>query len=98
MTVGTSGVSNPNKAQNELHLFPNPISGTSQINIQGIKEVDLNHKALIQVYDVTGMLIVKDNINLSKENKIEIDIQTPGLYVVSLIGNKNSYRGMIVIQ
>ena len=82
-TVGVNEVSNAN-----FNIYPNPSNGTIYFT------TDLNLKnASYEIYDVTGKLIIKDELN--KTNSITI--QNKGIYVLkAMVDGKSIIRKIVV--
>lgn len=81
--VGVNEVSNAN-----FNIYPNPSNGT----IYFTTDLNLNH-ASYEIFDVTGKLIMKDE--LSKTNSITI--QNKGIYVLkAMVDGKSIIRKIVV--
>jgi len=82
-TVGVNEISNAN-----FNIYPNPSNGT----IYFTTDLNLNH-ASYEIYDVTGKLMIKDE--LSKTNSISI--QNKGIYVLkAMVDGKSIIRKIVV--
>lgn len=74
-----STLSNPEVTLNAISIYPNPTSGS--LNINGLKE-----NALAKIFNVSGQLILSDLIP-STNSKIDVSKLSNGLYFLSINGN-----------
>ncbi len=77
----------------EVKFYPNPTDGifTISINNQNFSNT------LLEVYDVTGQLILNKKLN-KQSNKIDLSQQSTGLYFYRLTNDLNTYSGKLVID
>jgi hypothetical protein len=71
----TLGVEEGSAALNELSISPNPTAGQITIKAEGLK-------GLVEVYDATGRLLGKENLN--NEMKIDLSNREAGIYMINV--------------
>ena len=79
--------------QNNIIIYPNPTKGALNISID--KSLEGNSK--IDVYNTIGLLIQSKN-NSFRNNTTQIDLSgySPGLYLIKIDINNNTYFGKII--
>ena len=63
----------------KIKVFPNPISDNLYINLENNSEIEY-----FQIYDLSGKLIYKRNINKEKLISLETNILNNGIYILKL--------------
>ena len=88
-----AGVDNVEKGS--LAIYPNPVyDGVLKISLDGFSD-----NAHLQIYSITGKLVHKDSINISKGLNFETKINlTPGLYIVKLKDGARSKSQKLIVQ
>lgn len=71
-----------------LKLFPNPVSSSSTVYIQPIREADLDMSYVINLYAPNGQLIHRSTNDLRQPLRLPQNMQTTGLYQV-VVRNKH---------
>lgn len=82
--------------ENNIEVFPNPANEIIKIKTGEL----INEKnAIVQIIDITGKILIAENINLNNE-VIELNIQKypEGLYFVNLIVGKSKLTRKVVIS
>jgi Secretion system C-terminal sorting domain len=77
-----------------LQIYPNPIRNTNMLNMK----FDLNMSAKINVYNLTGKLVLRDQINNSKFKEINISSLANGFYLLRLETDNASITKKFIIQ
>lgn len=71
-------------------IYPNPAKNTMHI-------VSSLHESQIQVYDITGKLVLKNKMQFG-ENALDISAMAPGVYLARILANGNSITKKLIIQ
>jgi hypothetical protein len=71
---------------NQISIYPNPAKNGFYLKTDG-------NWNLMELYDFTGKLVLKENISNEKEKYFSVTHLTPGLYLL-LISNENGVREM----
>lgn len=87
ITVGTILSVAPG-IEKSIVIYPNPT--TSSIHVKGVSN------AALEMYDLSGSIIIKDRINQSKP--FSLPGLKPGVYIVNVIDNDNSYQTRLIIE
>lgn len=93
--ISTIGIDDIDNAIN-FNIYPNPNNGKLFIDINSISQKDLS----ITFYNQLGMLVLKENIQVSDTVKKEFNIEnfTQGVYYISITGDKLKYVRKIIVQ
>ncbi|MDB2471944.1 T9SS type A sorting domain-containing protein [Flavobacteriaceae bacterium] len=82
--------------KNSLRLFPNPMSLTNQKSLN-IK-LALNTSAKITIYDITGKVVLKDNMDNTTFKPVDVAALVNGIYMLKISTNIFSVSRKIVIM
>lgn len=85
---------NKGNLENNIMIFPNPITGESILKIPGKIS---GKNALIEIYNTQGKLIKRHNID-GNEILLNASEFSPGLYVYKLNNNHNISLGKFLVQ
>ena len=77
-----------------FQLYPNPIQSTNLLNIK----FAVNMSAKINVYSLTGKLVLKDQLNNSNSKSINISNLPAGLYLLKLDTGIASITSKFVVR
>jgi poly(hydroxyalkanoate) depolymerase family esterase len=87
----TTGISHLNDTENTITIYPNPSKGFLTIQSENILQT-------IKIINTLGEIIYSKQSG-SKENKIDISVYPPGIYIVSLQEKgKTIYTRKIILQ
>ncbi|MDR1793710.1 MAG: T9SS type A sorting domain-containing protein [Bacteroidales bacterium] len=69
-----------------IQIFPNPVEKTLYIDIQ-----DITQFSQLIIYDITGKIVLEQNI--AAEGSVNIDVKhlKSGVYIIKLLQNDNTY-------
>ncbi len=92
--VITGVLSNSNFELNNISIYPNPSTGIFNISLGNITP------NLIEVYDLTGKIILskKDIVTSNSELTIDLSTASQGVYFVKIIENENQIVKRIIKQ
>ncbi|MGM5469919.1 T9SS type A sorting domain-containing protein [Flavobacteriaceae bacterium LMO-SS05] len=76
-----------------LKVYPNPISRNNKLNVN----FALNSSAKINVYNVTGKLMISDKMNNLKSKSFNISNLTGGIYFLKIETDNSSTTRKIVV-
>ena len=88
---GPIGIENFEKM--DLYFYPNPTTGIIKINV-GTN----SFTGCIEVINITGEIILQNEINLANENQIDLINQPKGIYFLKLNDGKKAYIQKILVQ
>ena len=74
--------------EKSMAIYPNP--ATSSINLIGVSN------ATLVMYDLSGSIIIRDQISQGKP--FSLPVLEQGIYLVKVIDNENSYQTRLVIE
>ncbi|MES2780054.1 MAG: T9SS type A sorting domain-containing protein [Bacteroidota bacterium] len=77
MTTTTTGIHDPEKAVEDIKVYPNPVSGF--INIQLPANIG---KGIVSVYDINGRLVLKQQAEVT-DTKLDLGKLSKGNYSIS---------------
>jgi hypothetical protein len=80
-----------------LSIYPNPTSGEFIIRTSGLN----NDNALITVRDISGKVILRENIidsNNAFTKSFNLVDQAKGLYFITILDGENQYNQKLIIQ
>ena len=92
--VITGVLSNSNFELNNIAIYPNPSNGIFNISLGNIAP------SLIEVYDLTGKIILskKDVVISNAETAIDLSSASQGIYFVKIVDTKNQIVKRIIKQ
>lgn len=95
MYLTNVGVENIASA-NDLHVFPNPASGSISISSPMLK----NNDVMIEISSVTGQKVLTRNIKNNQEGilKLELSDYRPGLYYIKVTDNSTSLSVPVLLK
>ncbi len=80
---------------NTLSIYPNPSNVYHEIFIEGIHFEDLNKSAILEIYNMHGKLLVKDELFLT--NNLTLSFESdPGTYYIKISAENSSYGGLVI--
>ena len=82
--------------KNSLRLFPNPMSLINQKNLN--VKLALNTSARITVYDITGKVVLQDNMDNTTIKLLDVAALSYGIYMLKISTNTFSVSRKIVIM
>ena len=91
------GIDNHTYGSHELSFYPNPTKGSCTISTSGLE----NDNALITIRDISGKVIVRENIiNSSSAFKkhYSLEGQAKGLYLISIIDGEKRISKKLILQ
>lgn len=77
-----------------FQIYPNPISNTNLLNIK----FAVNMSAKINIYNLSGKLVLKDQLNNSNFKNINISNLTNGLYLLRLDTDTASITRKFIVK
>ncbi len=92
---GTLAV-NEVKNSKGISIYPNPVR--NEFTIQTPSDVKLSGITTVSIYDFTGKLVSKENINLNKQNTISAEKLINGAYVVKVSNDAIDYTQKIIVS
>lgn len=108
VTVSTcNGIENldNNNTQNQvLNIFPNPANANQNntvyitTNVPSSLHINNNEPAILNVYNATGQLVMKKNIQLNAAETLDVTNFTKGFYLIETILNQKHYTKKIMIN
>ena len=85
------GMANAKKlTADNVNIYPNPNNGTFTI------ETNTNEKQIVQIFDITGKIVVSQNIN-GKTNFDASNFEN-GIYFIQVQTNNSNYTQKIIVQ
>ncbi|WP_026706588.1 T9SS type A sorting domain-containing protein [Flavobacterium soli] len=93
--ICVESLSAPAFGKTEISLYPNPASGTVQLQYElGVSD------SMMELYDVTGRVLVQQRLDSAKGNEtFDISNYSEGIYIVVLKnGNKVLYQQKLIIK
>jgi len=88
MTTGIETVD----LRDEIIVYPSPTNGTDRIKIKGI-----NGTSHIEIYDLNGVLVLRDLIN-SQHASIDLPNLPPAMYLVQVRTENSIFSTKLVVQ
>jgi hypothetical protein len=79
---------------NSLRVFPNPLTGSDQLSVQ----FDKNVSAQLNIYDLTGKLVISEEIENSSTKQIHISSLNSGVYMLQIVADSASTSRKIVVM
>lgn len=79
-----------------ISIYPNPVK--NQFTIKTPSDINLSGITTISIFDFTGKLISKENINLNKQNTISAEKLINGAYIVKVSNNSIDYSQKIIVS
>ena len=79
---------------NSLRVYPNPVSSGDEINISFGRDLDAD----IMIYDLTGKLVMKDNISSSSTRSLNISTVNNGIYMLQIVAENSATSRKFVIM
>jgi len=90
-TLSTSELEN---STNEILIYPNPITENKALNINFNKAIN----AHINIYDLTGKLVLSDEVLNASTQQINISDLNDGIYMIQIVRDNVSITRKIVIM
>jgi PKD repeat protein len=95
VNITTMSVSEPQK-DDGLKLFPNPSAGSFRIEMPD--GINLSG-AELRIYDMTGRMVMAEVVPQSDQTLlIRLTEARPGMYLVTVQGEKSLYRERIIVR
>lgn len=91
-TAYTLGVNNAISTEKNLLIYPNPSTGTIQIQPQNFK-----YQAQVSIYDITGKMVYETSMK-PNHSPLTIDQLSNGIYMVKVIIDGVQYTEKVFIQ
>lgn len=82
---GSSGRIKSNVKHNEITIYPNPVSQQLQI----IYKDAYNKKLAIQIYDISGNLLLSQALDSQDLNTLDVSYLKNGFYLLHILDNSN---------
>lgn len=76
-------------------LFPNPLSISSQDNLN--LKFAINTSALITLYDITGKIVLQDNMSNSDTMRINVSNFVNGVYMMKIVTKTFSLSRKVIL-
>ncbi|MFI5172042.1 MAG: T9SS type A sorting domain-containing protein [Chitinophagales bacterium] len=80
-------------AQNEIYLYPNPVN--SMLHIDG---EELSEPVEIKIIDMNNKLVMEKIVEMGEMISADVSMLPPGVYIVSIIGEKTYLNKKIIKQ
>lgn len=77
-----------------LRIYPNPLTSSNVVNVR----FNENISASIQVFDLTGKIVLKDEITNSSSKGINISGLNNGIFMLQISGDNASITRKIVVM
>ena len=77
-----------------LRIYPNPLTSSDVVNIR----FNDNLSASISIFDLTGKVVLKDEITNSNNKGVNIASLNNGIYMLQISGDKASITRKIVVM
>lgn len=77
-----------------IKLFPNPIASGNTLKI----DLGARLEAKIEIYNITGKLVLAENTNRLSEKELNVSSLTNGIYIVKVSANTTSISRKLVIM
>ena len=90
----TLGVETISETINSLRIYPNPVASGDEININFNRSLDAD----IKIYDLTGKLVMKDNISSSSTKSLNISTVNNGIYMLQIVAENSATSRKFVIM
>jgi hypothetical protein len=91
---GSSSTASTPEFESGIQVYPNPAAINAPVQIRW----DLNNANRLLCYDVQGRL-VKDLATLPGINNLEFHLETPGIYLIRLLGENNrEYSAKLLVH
>ena len=78
----------------EISIIPNPSDGEFEVYI-GLTD---GQEAKIQLFNMVGTLVCKDNACIGQSKRIIIKNQPSGIYLLKIINTKGQIKTKIIIK
>lgn len=79
-----TGINEEKGAENNITIFPNPTNNIATINLSE------KENCTIQLYDVTGKILINEKISNTNRYQLNLENITQGIYFLKVTGNKNT--------
>lgn len=79
-----------------ISIYPNPVR--NEFTIKTPSDINLSGITAISIFDFTGKLISKENINLNKQNTISAEKLINGAYIVKVSNGSIDYSQKIIVS
>ena len=90
----TLGVETISETINSLRIYPNPVSSGDEINVSFNRNIDAD----IMIYDLTGKLVMKNNISSSSTKSLNISTVNNGIYMLQIVAENSVTSRKFVIM
>ena len=87
--LGTLSIDDFNEAENDIAIFPNPVTYTNEIFIKSKKPIEN-----VKLYSIQGRLLLEKNYNGLSETYVNLENVTSGMYIL-LVNNTKSVKLII---
>lgn len=77
-----------------LKVFPNPLTDAGDINIQFSKNIS----ASINIYDLTGKVVLSDELVNTTAKQINVSSLNNGIYLLQIVADNSSTTRKIVVM
>lgn len=86
---------NTNKIENEINIYPNPISKEFSISFGSLKQ----EKTIVQIIDFTGKIVQEETINPTSVSKLEMNENIcNGVYFIRTISNNYTTLNRVIVN
>jgi len=92
--VGTNNV-NVQEQELDLQIYPNPNQGSFQIQSNTFKE---GEQIQVRLYSLRGDVVAAQNLNFTKGLLLNYQQLAKGMYVLQLVGERNSVAARVQVQ
>ncbi|MDR6372735.1 hypothetical protein J2795_003684 [Chryseobacterium bernardetii] len=79
-----------------ISIYPNPVR--NEFMIKTPSDMKLSGITTVSIFDFTGKLISKENINLNKQNTVNVQKLINGAYIVKVSNNSIDYSQKIIVS
>jgi len=90
----TLSIENISVGFKDLKVFPNPLTNSKSMNLMFNKNVS----AQINIYDLTGKLVISDEIANESVKQINISSLYSGIYMLQVVADNTSTSRKIVVM
>ncbi|MFV0269151.1 MAG: T9SS type A sorting domain-containing protein, partial [Draconibacterium sp.] len=90
----TSGISENQKDQAILNIYPNPASGTFTFELRGME----GKKAKIEITDLLGRKLFKEEVILENKNKVSLPAKENGMYLLHVEVNDFTFSKTLLLN